>query len=156
MCCSLFGSVVHQRPHAVLDRELLIQIPNLGKNADFKTTHREQQVGVVSAINTGERIIPLNCCYGSRAVDSSGPRNTALPRLTSWRIKPHARIARPTFLVSYPMTFSKLGSGCSVKNRWMRSRDSSAVNRKNTQMRSMYLVYNRIGCLVSVLGSLEL
>ena len=84
---------------------------------------------------------------GSRFLMS---QNTALPRLTSCFINRMRASLGQHFLLLYPTMFSLLGSGCSVRYRWMRSLASSAVNLKSMWILSMYLLYRRIGCLVSV------
>ena len=77
-------------------------------------------------------------------------QKTARPRLTSCFISLILASRGQHFLLLYPTMFSLFGSGCSVKYLWIKSRASSAVNRKNMWIRSTYREYNRMGCEISV------
>lgn len=46
--------------------ELLIAGAAFGQNATLKTTHVEQQIGVILAVNRHEAVLPLHCGDGSR------------------------------------------------------------------------------------------
>ena len=63
ICGSLLGRVVDERPYTVLNREFTSQVADLGQDADFKAIHREEQVGVVTTVNTSESVVPLNRGY---------------------------------------------------------------------------------------------
>mmetsp|Transcript_83297 Transcript_83297/g.257493 ORF Transcript_83297/g.257493 Transcript_83297/m.257493 type:complete len:256 (+) Transcript_83297:2353-3120(+) len=77
-------------------------------------------------------------------------QNTALPRFTSCFMRRMRQSRGQHILLLYPTTFSLLGSGFSVRNLWMRSRDSSLLNRNTMMKRSRYRQYRRIGCRNSV------
>ncbi|OMH82498.1 hypothetical protein AX774_g4025 [Zancudomyces culisetae] len=77
-------------------------------------------------------------------------QNVARPKLTSAFINRILQSLGQHFLLLYPTTFSLLGSGCSVKYRCTKSRDSSALIRNTIYIRSTYRMYNRTGCRVSV------
>ena len=77
-------------------------------------------------------------------------QKTARPKLTSCFISLILASRGQHFLLLYPTIFSLLGSGCSVKYLWIKSRASSAVNLKNICIRSTYLEKSRIGCETSV------
>ena len=60
-------------------------------------------------------------------------QNTARPRLTSCFMSLIRASRGQHFLLLYPTMFSLFGSGCSVRNRWIRSLVSSAVNLNNEE-----------------------
>lgn len=52
--------LVCQVPNAVLERELFVNVSNLGQNANFEVGHGEQELRIVLGINTGEGVFPFN------------------------------------------------------------------------------------------------
>src|SRR5690606_41368776 len=82
--CLLIRRIINQTPNRVIHGELIILIANPWKNAHFKTTHREQKVRVVSAVDTSKRLFPFNCRDRSRETLLKDRKST---RLNSSHVK---------------------------------------------------------------------
>mmetsp|Transcript_20098 Transcript_20098/g.58314 ORF Transcript_20098/g.58314 Transcript_20098/m.58314 type:complete len:256 (-) Transcript_20098:3416-4183(-) len=77
-------------------------------------------------------------------------QKTARPKFTSCFMRRMRQSLGQHILLLYPTTFSLFGSGFSVRNLWIRSRDSSLPNRNTMMNRSRYRQYSRIGWRSSV------
>ena len=134
--CALLGRVVNQRPYTILLGKFAALVADLRQNADLKSVHREEQVGVVATVDAGESVIPF---YGS---DRTWQTVLQIPEDSATEVdivthQPHAGVARPALLVLVANDVLKVGIGLFGQERWMRSRESSAGKRKKIQILSM-------------------
>lgn len=100
------GKMRHSKPHMLKRR--------FGLSLLYTDTKLSSQLSVVTDL-------------GKRFLMS---QNTARPRLTSCFISLMRASLGQHFLLLQPTMFSLLGSGCSVRYLWIRSRASSAENLK--------------------------
>lgn len=98
LCRPLLGDLILQIPHSVLVGEFLMGCANLGQDTALKTTHVEEQVGVVFAVHRHKAVLPLHGRDGSRQTVLHLPEDGA----TQVHIvlhEAHTCITRPAFLV---------------------------------------------------------
>jgi hypothetical protein len=63
----LLSRAVDKLPNTILDRELFTIFGSTSReDSDFKPTHREQKLGVLSTVDGTEGIIPFDSGEGSR------------------------------------------------------------------------------------------